>query len=445
MTIASEEKTSVFHEIDLSKLESDPRLKTFCALPWMHLFVDNMGEHYPCCWGLETSHKNCNESGEPFYIHDSDALNSAWNSPYMRDIRLKMLRGERPQPCTRCFRTEEMGMTSYRYWSNLRFAEVAQKNVQSTQSDGTSELTLYSFDIRLGNQCNLRCQMCHPMASKGLVEDFKRLGMSQQDANRYLECDWFEQPEFWDLFRRHSSSIKSLNFAGGEPFLIKQHFSFLEELVKSDVAQQVDLTYNTNFTVLPQELLELWKRFKQVEVMISIDGLSEVNRYIRFPSNWEQIQKNIRFIHDNMSEYHVKHINFHTTVQVYNIFTLTDVTDFLLEQYPNSSLLVWAPLVSPQELSIQVLPASVKQALTAKLNTYLEMRRDDFLALKNESGKGSELISNIEAIIKFLNAEDESHLLPNLVQRTKIFDETRKLYCSDCVPELAAIFESHVG
>lgn len=441
MTILGKEHSSIFHDIDLDKLESDPRLKTFCSLPWMHLFIDNTGEHYPCCVAPETPHKNCNELGVPFHVNDCDTLNDLWNSPYMRDIRLKMLRGERPEPCTACFRAEDLGMASYRYWSNLRFANVAQKSVQLTQADGTSELTLHSFDIRLGNQCNLRCRMCYPGASKGLVEDFKRLGMmSEQDAQQHLACDWFEQPEFWDLFLRHSRDIKSLHFAGGEPFIIKQHFSFLKELVEANVAQQVELSYNTNLTILPQELLALWKHFKQVDVMVSIDGLSEVNRYIRFPSNWEQIQKNARFLHENRATYNIGLVKFNTTVQVYNIFTVTDIIDFLLEQYPDAFFLNLALLVVPDELSIQVLPAAVKQELTAKLNTYLECRRKDFLQLKSDFDIGNKLIDNIEAIVKFLNAKDESHLLPNLIQRTQIFDESRKLYCSDCVPELAAIF-----
>ena len=444
MNIASKQQNPIFHDINLDKLEGDPRLKTFCALPWMHLFVSEMGEHYPCCVSTETPYKNTDELGEPFHINDPDALHKAWNSSYMRDIRLKMLRGERPQPCMACFRLEDMGIESTRYWSNFKFADMAQKPVQLTRSDGTSELTLYSFDIRLGNQCNLRCRMCSPMASKGLVEDFKQLGMSEQDANRYLACDWFEQPEFWELFLRHSRNIRALHFAGGEPFLIKQHFSFLKELVTSDLAQHITLSYNTNLTLLPQELLELWKNFSQIIIIVSIDGLSDVNRYIRFPSNWEQIQKNIRFIHDNMTEYRIKDFAFNITVQVYNIFTVTDVIDFLLDQYPNAAVPTLVPLVFPPELSMQVLSASVKQELTSKLNTYLQNHIHDFRKIKkNDIDQANRLIDNIDGIVKFLNAKDESHLLPDLIRRTQIADEIRNLYCSDCVPELAAIFANY--
>ena len=437
----SERQDGFFPAVQLDRLDTDPKLKTFCALPWMHLFISEMGEHYPCCVSTETGLANKDGSGKSLRVDHIEGLSGAWNSPYMLDIRTKMLKGEWPEICSHCHRQEDLGITSHRQIANQKFAPIAQTAVQQTRLDGSVDLKLYSADIRLGNQCNLRCRMCSPTASKGLVADWKQMyNMSEQEANRYLTCDWFEQPEFWNLFLHYCQDIRSLHFAGGEPFLIKQHFAFLRNLIDAQVAPRIALSYNTNLTILPPELLELWKSFERVQLIVSLDGLDEVNRYIRFPSNWEQIQTNIRFVHDNMATYRINSLVFNVTVQIYNAFNLPDLIDFLIEQYPRATFPNLVSLVSPPELSIQVMPASMKQEVTAQWTTYLETRKDIFLHRQNFSGSADRLARNITGLINFLNAKDESHLLPAFVHRTQIFDQSRNLNCINSIPALTPLF-----
>ena len=124
--------------------------KTFCALPWMHLFVDEQGMMRPCCMALEERESmNRDANGDPYFIYQSDKLDEAWNSKYMKGIRKIMLKGGRPKPCTRCFKEEDLGMKSHREDSNKMFDHLIEDSLEATEEDGTVPTSqIKSFDIR---------------------------------------------------------------------------------------------------------------------------------------------------------------------------------------------------------------------------------------------------------------------------------------------------------
>ena len=56
------------------------------------------------------------------------------------------------------------------------------------------------------------------------------------------------------------------------------------------------LFYTTNLTVLKDELFDLWSQFGHIYLGVSIDGYGEVDDYIRYPSKWEKLEKNIKTV-----------------------------------------------------------------------------------------------------------------------------------------------------
>ena len=51
---------------------------------------------------------------------------------------------------------------------------------------------------------------------------------------------------FWDELLDNARDIKYLEITGGEPFMIKEHFDFLEKLVKLSYSNDIEIHYNTN-------------------------------------------------------------------------------------------------------------------------------------------------------------------------------------------------------
>ena len=88
--------------------------------------------------------------------------------------------------------------------------------------------------------------------------------------------------------------IQELYFEGGEPLLIPEHYKILEFLVEEGLARQVNLRYNSNGLELPDKLFKLWDHFKEVRFNFSIDAYAERNDYIRYPSKWSDVEKNLK-------------------------------------------------------------------------------------------------------------------------------------------------------
>jgi hypothetical protein len=64
--------------------------KTFCVYPFIHLATLTDGSIPPCCVGRATNTTLTNSS-----------MASAWNSPELKDIRVKMMNNEEVSNCMR--------------------------------------------------------------------------------------------------------------------------------------------------------------------------------------------------------------------------------------------------------------------------------------------------------------------------------------------------------
>src|SRR5271163_368119 len=116
---------------------------TFCCVPWVHLFADELGILHPCCKALEQRHLvNRDAAGVPYKVDRPGGVQAAWNSPFMRDLRIELLEGRRPTVCSRCFADEDLGIRSYRQNFNNSFGEHVAGAVAQTTSDGTSSMDL---------------------------------------------------------------------------------------------------------------------------------------------------------------------------------------------------------------------------------------------------------------------------------------------------------------
>ena len=92
-------------------------------------------------------------------------------------------------------------------------------------------------------------------------------------------------------------TIKRINFVGAEPFLVDEFYIILEKLINLGRANKVAVSFNTNLTVLPtEELNELLKKCKRVDVLISVDDIEERYEILRYPGKWKLFLENIQKI-----------------------------------------------------------------------------------------------------------------------------------------------------
>ncbi len=397
------------------------RSKTnFCPIPWLFQAVRSNGDLRVCCQANVSANRGLlfkHESKTP-YNASSDSLEEARNSDVIKKMRQNILNGIWDDNCKRCKDEESNGLRSRRIYENEQwdFNESCAQRVTSINGKiNTSEVPIKYYDLRFGNHCNLACRMCGPADSSGWYKDWvllkERYSFNDthgkvnltQVGNKLTTQDynWHNSPSFWKQLQTNMNNIMHIYMAGGEPLLIKNHYQFLRECVKQGRAKKIILEYNTNCTIVPNLVTELWSHFKQVRIGASIDGFGDYIEYQRYPLKWKEVLKNLYLINQLPSNIVCW---FAFTVTSYNIFHLTDfmkwkLIDSKLHKFNSSRK---RPIITPHmahkpyHLNIRALPRELKiQVLEKFKNFNAWIMQEPFSSnLKDESLRITDNISN---------------------------------------------------
>jgi sulfatase maturation enzyme AslB (radical SAM superfamily) len=348
--------------------------KSLCMIPWLHRFTNEQGLHLLCCSGIGESNVLRGEHGQPLNVRQQLTDAELLNSPDLKAIRVAMLRDEWPDACERCRRSEETGAVSIRRHINGRFGHRTAEALAGTAEDGTLDRPQVRYaDIRLGNVCNLTCRMCGPSASRLWAEHFnevqpKSYQVPVQELTYLRDHNWVKSQSVAFLMEQCLPTVESLHFAGGEPLIIPEMLEALDLCIQSGRADQIDLSYNTNLTVIPDRVARLWPYFRTVSIHCSIDGFGILNDYIRRPSQWSDVDRNLHLLDQNFKEWKLRLVVCCTTVQTYNVLQLGELFDYLAGSFQNVTPAPGlTPLYEPAYLSIRVLPPRVKEIARQRL------------------------------------------------------------------------------
>lgn len=409
--------------------------KTFCILPWALLYIDNLGDVLPCCLSPD---RNSNPEGIYFNAIDPNNIRKAWNSDKFRTLRKEFLAGKEPDNCKTCFDHERCGMESYRMGQNVQYKHLINKAIDNTMEDGSVDLNFQSLDLKLGNTCNLKCTMCGPHSSILILNDLVKNNpdyVNHPDYKLYKNLSWHKNPRFWDILAQEAPLIERIHMTGGEPLLVKEIFEFQENLIKTGKAKNITLSFNTNCTVLPSKVYKLWPQFKSIELNLSIDGIGELNDYIRHPIKWDIISKHLKQLDDDYLKLNLSMIRIHTTVQIYNIFRIGNILEYFSKNFKHIQPIPdFFPLIGPVEFNIKTLPKDIKLKAKEKLKYILENYENEF------PNQYQEVYDKITGISMTIDEDifDNSHC-EQLRYRTKDFNQRNKINIHEIVPELSFI------
>jgi hypothetical protein len=334
-------------------------MSTYCSLPWIHLATHPHGGATLCC---VSDHRNAASSARNFeplrYLDvNSSTIDNIMNSDYFKQTRLEMLNNQVPHACQRCFTEESNGVRSKRVEENERLGFTEDMARAITRSDGTIPVNFKFVELRLGNLCNLKCRTCNPMSSTNWIQPYQKLQEELKFVTHYdrkINSSWTESDEFWDDLFQHSEDLQLIYVNGGEPTLVEKHWKYLEELIKRGLNKQITLWYNINMTNLPDDLIELWKQFKKVQVTCSIDDLGERNDYIRAGSEWDTIINNL----DKIQSYPWIEASVCQTVSWMNVYYINDFIKYMRSRNLHVHLNY---VYDPEFLSLKALPVHLKQ------------------------------------------------------------------------------------
>ena len=394
---------------------TDKPTDTFCAVPWVAMSTKPNGTARVCC--LMYSHYNQgiinDEHGTPYNYRDA-SFDDIINGQMAREVRLSLLQGIRHPSCATCWVKEDAGSNSRRLQTNKIYSNefTLREAREYTDEEGYSRWQPSYYDLRFGNLCNLKCVMCHPSSSSQWYDDYVLLNgatsyndggtvvqMTKQSNGKHTvdgTYDWWQSSHFWQQLEDKIPFMKQIYLVGGEPMLIEPHYEFLGKIIASGRAGEITLEYDTNMTAVHYKALDLWKHFKAITLRISLEDYGIQNDYIRFPSKWTAIEKNIGTIRasklDNIE------LSFSTTWQILNSYTICQLLDWYHENGFQYHVRI---LNSPSNFDVKVLPVTAKSTL---IDIYEKWAGDDAKKLKNIS------------------------VLVNYLRSTKDYDDMRQLH-----------------
>lgn len=397
---------------------------SFCIYPWIHIHAYPTGAAYPCCHAeMPCSIGSTRES----------TLESIWNDAPMRELRTRMLAGQKSSTCTRCYEQEASGFFSGRQSANKHHGHHIAKT-DATQEDGTVEkMELTYWDIRFSNLCNLRCRSCgHIFSSQWYQDQAKLAGPEWKLANSVLNYAGRDSLDMWTQLEPHLDYVEQIYFAGGEPLLMEEHYRILEELVKRG-RFDVRLIYNTNFThtdLKGRSVFDYWRQFDSVSVGASLDASGSAAEYIRKGTTWADVVRNRQEMIASCPD-----VDFYISPTL-SILNAWHLPDFHREW-------VTAGLIRAQDLNVNILQDPMFYRIDIATQEYkdqLEQKYRDHIAwLKSAGDPLGRATQGWESAITFMNATDNTHLIDTFWRRTNELDDIRSEQCLDVLPELAAL------
>jgi len=303
-----------------------------CILPWISIETSPIGTARPCCLAKDEITYYDDLGIEQKYNLNTHTLEEIYHSRYMQILRRDFLYGHKPATCKRCWDEEAAGRRSKRMNSRIRLKEyydnVDWNNINPDQ--------LWFIDLKLGNICNLKCRICGSWSSSKWAKEEIDYVSGLENRKEHLAYKFLqdgawprENPQFWDNLKILLPNIKYFEFTGGEPFLIEQHFELLRYAVEQDHAKNIEIHYNTNGTVFPEQA-ELWANFKHVEIAFSIDNVGARFEYERYGADWNLVQENIA----KFTEMRNNKISTQlcTTMNIQNVYYLPELCEWISTQ-----------------------------------------------------------------------------------------------------------------
>lgn len=388
----------------------------FCVLPWVSLEASPIGTVRPCCLAEEEITDN---AGNKFELSTCNFVDIQ-DSNYMKNLREQFLAGNRPQTCRKCWNEERAGRTSKRMHTLDRLKHMID------DSDWTTDAKPLMFlDLKLGNICNLKCRICGSWSSSAFAtEELQFMSAEEKKTSHHYimlrQGAWpRENTNFWTEIDRVLDQIRYIEFTGGEPFMIREHFDMLKGIVDRGIANQVEIHYNTNGTQYPDHAEEIWRHFKHVEIAFSIDDIGRRFEYQRTNAVWTEVQNNIEKFYDMRDRNSNMTLQVCSTVNVFNVMYLEDLAHWIDLQ--DFDFIYWNMLHEAWYLSIGTLPEKAKEIAKQRL-------RDATVSTRHRV--------EFDRMIEFI---DRGASMDGQILRMKIedLDFKRKQNLRDFLPELA--------
>ena len=406
--------------------------------------INNSGTYEYCRW------KANNDSTRVNFEHNiQNIMPLDYFQKTMALLRNQLLNNHAVPDCDNCYKMEEHKKVSGRQRQLLKTGIMMQyfdKSLLSSpyfndfnysnQHNGVTTRTPVDWQIDLGNYCNGACIFCSPESSSRLATEFKSIGLTSTSP----VVNWTDDPVLLDKFIKtllDSPDLKYLHFIGGETLITPAFKKILQALVDHNRSQNITIGFTTNLTCWSASIVELLKKFEQVNLGLSVETLTPLNDYVRYPgtltetkmylNRWVDLAKDQQWL-----------IQLRITPTCLTIHEITTVYDY-----------AWANKISvescnflhrPEFLRISVLPQEQRAWAINRLQQWLDGHQinheESIINTRDPRIVYEQIVQDAESYVDYLkHADDESFRLPLLVDYLNKLEGNRGNNILDYIPE----------
>jgi len=420
--------------------------ETLCMAPWTHTYLSPQTERRMCCASREPAQnfEQYIDTATGTGVYQPMSLDEHWNSPHMRNVRLRMMRGETLPECEVCNK-KLLNTDVYRDYFNRLFGHKYEECMRATDENGFTRVRPVSWDYRFSNLCNFKCRMCGDMLSSSWESEQRQHNMIDwsNPKNNWMKPKVREQisayqdtqieAEFALAVEQHR--VEEVYWVGGEPLMYEQHWRYMRRIIELGDGPRVYARYNTNLSRVDYRGCNLYRdvlcHLRDWQICASLDGTGATGEYIRTGLDYVAWLDNFRQGVEQARHRRQMRIDFTLTLpglfEVENIQHLADElgVDILAKVvFSFSPDIIMSPLALPRQLLdatvdslVPNLPDSALQDVLLKLKsrpTFAEQWPD---TCQEELAKGKRRVLKLEQI------RGDSHTMANILQSNKdIYD-----------------------
>lgn len=430
---------------------------TFCSSPWFHLRKTYDGTYEACRW----ANKQTNE-----FKGNAESMMQFYNGDQMRQLRQDLLSGKKPSTCEMCYYQGEHHKLSGREKQLLKSGVTTDDFERSMLASSHFEHFRYSQDnqglanyypvdlqIDLGNVCNSACIMCLPFASSRLETEYPKLTKQAPDLFpiHFPKPQWTNDPAHVEKFCTELASIpgiKYIHLLGGETLVNPSFYSLCDALIKTGASKEMIIGTTTNGTIYDRRLESIISEFKQVHIGFSIESITTLNDYVRWPSKINRILENLHKFVDLRKKVPGLTVLARLTPNIFTIHELDLLLDYLFD------LGITAEscniLYTPASLRMENMPDDIRVETIDRLQSLVDRRQLSKSAATNHRCAGLEYtaLSNItieylEFVKGFHAPDDVENQRKDLVRFLKAFETQHRNSILDHAPRYTEFLRTY--
>ena len=309
--------------------------------------------------GIFVSHRGislCCPNPDKHYILPSEF----WHGDIRKDALRRMVSEEKVKGCENCYKMESEKYSSPRLWYNT-LDKIPVKKLPTV------------IDIDFSNLCNLKCVMCNPRRSSEWAKEIGKANKGVSTVSKNVIDDLI----------KISDDVVDMTIQGGEPSIMPEYVYYFEKLNQKNILKNVHLTVISNGTNVNNKFYKLLDRFKSVKLEISIDAYGSANDYIRWPSKFHQIEKNLIKLADVLPD-NTEKVEIQNALNILSLFNYNDFLKWMkhMEKIYSSKrkkiALNQGEVMYPRQFSPFIAPKSLKDKFIADVYEFKKTHNFEF-------------------------------------------------------------------